>query len=298
MDYNTYHELLLSSGSIPAPVILPEVPLYRYRKNDEHALDEIKNQYVFTSYAGKQNDPFDSSCRMSFEEALEYKQEFKYYFLTYRNLKLYRCYDNLCESCKERFNSEVSLGDFSLHLSNALKIEGIIESSELIAKFYYDNYWMTVRRRNYWEIASFSEKRDSIPMWAYYASNHTGLCFKYDFCLLDKKEQYNRCIMESLHKVWYSNNKPNDPEGSFSYLVKAQDWSHEQEWRLVNWQQDNNRIALPCMTEVYLGINISSDAIHKTIEAIKASGRNIRLFWCRPNLQEYRIDFMEIYYSS
>ena len=139
MDYNTYHELLLSSGSIPAPVILPEVPLYRYRKNDEHALDEIRKQYVFASYAGKQNDPFDSSCRMSFEEALEYKQEFQYYFLTYLDLKAYRCYERIRESCGEQFNTEVSLRDFSQRLSNALKKEGVIKAAESIANHYYDN---------------------------------------------------------------------------------------------------------------------------------------------------------------
>lgn len=102
--------------------------------------------------------------------------------------------------------------------------------------------------------------------------------------------------MESLHKVWYSNNKPQDPEGNFSYLVKAQEWSHEQEWRLVNWKYDD-RIVLRCMTEVYLGIKSSGELIERTIDAIKESGKKIKLFWCRPNTQEYRIDFVEVYLS-
>ena len=65
MDYTTYLDLFCT---IPAPTIKPEVPLYRYRGNAKHALDEIRKQYVFTNYAGDQNDPIDSSYRMTREE--------------------------------------------------------------------------------------------------------------------------------------------------------------------------------------------------------------------------------------
>lgn len=296
MDGQAYYEKLLSIGSIPPPTLKLETPLYRYRGNVEHALQEIREQYVYTSYAGEQNDPFDSCYLMTFEEALEYEEIFKFYFVTYIGLKRYSCYRRIRESFEDQFNTKVSLRQFSEMISAALKNEGITKSADVLAKYYYDNYLEANYRRNYWKIACFSEKRDSIPMWAYYAANHTGLCFKYDFSLLNEEDSYNRCVMESLHKVWYSNNKPQDPEGNFSYLVKAQEWSHEQEWRLVNWKYDD-RIVLRCMTEVYLGIKSSGELIERTIDAIKESGKKIKLFWCRPNTQEYRIDFVEVYLS-
>ncbi len=294
MDYTTYLDLFCT---IPSPTIKPEVPLYRYRGNAKHALDEIRKQYVFTNYAGDQNDPFDSCYRMTYEEAIEYKQTVEYFFLTYWTLKSMSCYQRLRESFEKRFSTEVSLRQFSESLSYAFKEEGIARPAEKIARFYYDHCMTTVNRRNFWKIACFSEKRDSIPMWAYYAANHTGLCLKYDFGLLDKEEQYNRCIMESLHKVWYTNNRPLDPDGTFSYLIKAQDWSHEQEWRLVNWR-NTDQISLPCITEVYLGIKAPLELFASTIDAIKASGRDIKLFHCYPNLQEYCIEFQAINLST
>ncbi len=294
MDYTAYQDLFCT---IPSPTIKLEVPLFRYRGNIKHALDEIRNQYVYTNNAGKQNDPFDSCYRMTYEEALEYRQTTGSFFLTYRILPGYPCYQKLRESFEKSFHTEVSLRQFSESLSSALKEEGIERSAERIAKSFYDHCLTTTERRRYWKIACFSEKKDSIPMWAYYATNHTGLCLKYDFNLLDQKEVYNHSIIESLHKVWYTNNRPIDPDGNFSFLVKAQDWSHEQEWRLVNWR-NADRISLPCMTEVYLGINASLELFDDTIDAIKASGRKIRLFRCEPNSQEYRIDFREINLSE
>ena len=294
MDYTTYLDLFCT---IPSPTIKPEVPLYRYRGNAKHALDEIRKQYVFTNYAGDQNDPFDSSYRMTREEALEYRQTIEYFLVTYWTISVYSCYQKLRESFEKDFKKVVSLRQFSESLSDTLKKEGIAKPADRIARFYYDHCLTTINRRSYWNIACFSEKRDSIPMWAYYASNHEGLCFKYDFALLDKEDQYNRSIMDSLHKVWYTNNKPHDPDGTFSYLVKAQDWSHEQEWRLVNWRNTDD-IILPCMTEVYLGINAPYELFDSTIDAIKASGRDIKLFHCYPNLQEYRIEFQAINLST
>ena len=290
MDYTTYQDLFCT---IPSPTIKLEAPLFRYRGNTKHALDEIRNQYVFTNHADKQNDPFDCSYRMTYEEALEYRHTTGYFFLTYRILPAYPCYQQLRKSFEESFHTEVSLRQFSESLSSALKEEGLMRSAESIAKSFYDHCLTTTDRRRYWKIACFSERKDSIPMWAYYAANHTGLCFKYDFNLLDQEELYHRSIIQSLHKVWYTNNRPSDPDGIFSYLVKAQDWSHEQEWRLVNWR-DADQISLPCMTEVYLGMNATQELFVDTINAIKSSGRDISLFCCEPNSQEYRIDFRRI----
>lgn len=294
MDHTTYQDLFCT---IPSPTIKLEVPLFRYRGNIEHALDEIRNQYVFTNHADKQNDPFDCSYRMTYEEALEYRHKTGYFFLTYRILPVYPCYKQLQKSFEESFHTEVSLRQFSESLSSALKEEGLVRSAESIAKSFYDHCLTTTDRRRYWKIACFSERRDSIPMWAYYAANHTGLCFKYDFNMLDQKEMYNQAIIQSLHKVWYTNNRPSDPDGNFSYLVKAQDWSHEQEWRLLNWR-NTDQISLPCMTEVYLGMNASLELFDDIIDAIKASGRDIKLFRCEPNSQEYRIDFRGIELSE
>ena len=297
MTFETYRELIMASGLLPAPVFAPEVPLYRYRSNIEYALDEIKEQYVFTSPTNGQNDPFDSSYQMTYEEALQYRGKGSYFFTLFFSLPEYPHYEEVSESLRGRLDEDMSLAQFAEMLSDAFKKQGIPRSPESLATTLYNKYLRIIPRRNIDRITCFSEKRDSIPMWAYYADNHTGLCFCYDFSLLDNQDRYHQCIINSLHKVWYSDNKPKDPKGSYSSLVKAQAWSHEQEWRLINWA-NGIIIALPCMTEIYLGINFPINKnIDRVIDAIRASGKDIKLFECQPNLQEYKIDFVRINFS-
>lgn len=297
INADSYHELLLGSGTLPPPVLKLEVPLYKYRSNSNHALDEIREQYVFTSYSDEQNDPFDSAYQMSYEEALKYKRKGSCFFLSIFSLPFYPCYNKLSNLLNECLDTEMTLEEFSALLSNAFESVGFQRSPEALSRTYYERYLNIVPRRNAARISCFSEIRDSIPMWAYYAHNHTGLCFKYDFSLLDNQIKYNQCILNSLHKVWYSNNKPLDPDGNYSYLVKANDWAHEQEWRLINWQS-KDKISLPCMSEIYLGINSSIELMDSVIDAIKASGKKIALFKCRPNLREYKIEFVRINFQN
>lgn len=98
-------------------------------------------------------------------------------------------------------------------------------------------YWKLCRsevskRKALGRVACFSEKWDSIPMWSYYADSHNGCCFKYDLDLLDSKDVMQMNIRNSIHKVWYSNKRFTDNQGSFSPFMKDESWSHEQEWRI------------------------------------------------------------------
>lgn len=291
-----YYEQLLSLGIHP-PVFMPEVPLYKYRGNIDYALDEIKDQYIYTSYPDKQNDPFDSSYQMTYEEALDYRASGSYFYYSFLPLHNKRCYKNLSQRLDEIIEKEISLKEFAVFLSRALEKENMPCSSEALSKEYYDKFFKIIPRRGLSRICCFSEIKDSIPMWAYYANNHSGVCFKYDFSLLDLQDRHNKCILNSLHKVWYSNNKPKDSEGNYSALVKAQAWAHEQEWRIINWK-NTEKIFIPCMAEIYLGINSPIGQMERVIEAIKVSQRDIKLYRCRPNLKEYKIDFIRIDFSN
>ena len=298
LSFNSYYELVLSSGMLPPPIFTPEVPLYRYRSNIDYALDEIKEQYVFSSPTNEQNDPFDSSYQMTYEEALKHRGKGTYFFTLFYSLPGYPHYKEVSQILHDVLDTEMTLEEFSVLLSEAFNKQGVPRSPESLSKAFYSKYLRIVPRRSVDRISCFSEKKDSIPMWAYYADGHTGLCFQYDFSLLDSQDRYHQCIVSSLHKVWYSNNKPKDLKGNYSYYVKAQDWSHEQEWRLINWTNDN-RIDLPCMTEIYLGISFPFEKkLDSVIDAIRASGKHIKLFACQPNLQAYKIDFIRIHYSD
>lgn len=82
-------------------------------------------------------------------------------------------------------------------------------------------------------VACFSEINNSMLMWSHYAEQHTGLCIGYR--LHDLIEKYN-CF-----PVIYSNQMPlisdigNAEENTLyqSILTKREDWSYEQEWRII-----------------------------------------------------------------
>lgn len=83
-------------------------------------------------------------------------------------------------------------------------------------------------------VACFSERNNSMLMWSHYAEQHTGLCVGYR--LYDLIEKYN------IFPVIYSNQMPqisdirNAEEGTLyqSILTKCEDWSYEQEWRIID----------------------------------------------------------------
>ena len=292
-DYQEFYQMCVADGFFSQKNVKIDAPLYKYRRNNLHALDEIKNQYVYTTSVYTQNDPFDSCYRLSYEEALQRKERFDYYFNSFHTLPFYPDYEIIKEFCFPYFNTDVTLERFASILCDAAKETGFTRTPETVSKTIYEKYYKIIPRRSNWAISCFSEKWNSLPMWAYYADNHRGICFKYDFSILDPQEIYTKCILNSLHKVWYSNNKPLDPNAEYSVLVKAQEWAHEQEWRLINWTGDA-KVSLPCMTEIYLGIDFPIDSLDSIVDAIKESKRDIKLVYCRPNLQKYRIDLLRL----
>ena len=128
-------------------------------------------------------------------------------------------------------------------------------------------------------LASFSEKKKNMPMWAHYADNHTGICFEY------LTEQLARNVGMDLWPVFYVdrlvdcsdaskiNNMHNDPR-KFVALMKLNDWSYECEWRLRYWHNEGRlnkesynvyeegrtrKVGKP--TAVYFGVNASEDVV-------------------------------------
>lgn len=135
------------------------------------------------------------------------------------------------------------------------------------------------------KITCFSERLDSMPMWAHYAGNHTGFCVEYNFTKLGWEHDFTKY----LFPVWYESNKydiTNLLSRTFEMInnkyfdrriyliyflmhIKHKSWMYEDEWRLINHRineedfksgLENNPI-LP--TAIYLGINFDKKKISK-----------------------------------
>ena len=167
-------------------------------------------------------------------------------------------------------------------------------SKKLMMELYFEKIFSGIHH-NYGYSASFSERYDNILMWSYYANSHKGVCLAYDLKRLDSTNDEHRVLFDSLKKVWYSTERYEDNEGNYSPFLKAQEWSHEQEWRLFNRLQ-KGKIHFPCLRAVYLGINFDNDknVLDKLISAIKENPLDVSLYACKPDISSYKINTVKI----
>lgn len=284
--YNDYMKYFCNDGFL-IPKLQVEIPLYRYRGNIKNVIDEIENDHIYMAPLAELNDPFDSSCATSFEETCQLTKPIMYfhigaYFLD--NGSWYKELDNYIRSIPD---SPITLTKYSELVSDFAKNKGVNIKPKTICQAYYLRCMRTpTQKRKFGKVACFSETWESIPMWSYYADSHKGVCVKYEFSLLDRNDITYKNICASLQKVWYSQKRFMDSKNEFTPFVKSLEWSHEQEWRFFR-ESDEEYLYMPCLTEIYLGINFDYDNIDCIIEAIKKNGRDIKMFMVNPKPDAY-----------
>jgi Protein of unknown function (DUF2971) len=127
-------------------------------------------------------------------------------------------------------------------------------------------------------VLCFSHTNENLLLWAHYADNHRGICLEYGFTddvhrgqcfpvnysgiqpVLERVERYPASVPAagslSIHK---------DREANV-FLTKSQDWSYEQEYRLLSLTEDpgarGERRPIPAdLTAVYFGLRTSPQVI-------------------------------------
>ena len=273
------------SSEITRPKI--EYPLYRYRQFEgeyiEYTLDEIRNGRIHLSNPKDFNDPFDSTIVRS--KADYGNNGISIDMFKFTMTELFEIDTANANLAIEHYGASdrVTLYDCASIISNFTGLSDATILNKLIA------LWGNKTPRPYedFKIASFSEIKDSIPMWAYYGSGHKGLCLQYEFPEEDCK------LKDSIYKVVYSDNRPRDIDGICSPLSKSLSWSHEVEWRYVS-QGNVEFVECPYLKKIYLGIKFDMANLDKLIEAIKENGKSIKLYAATPNKNQYKIDYLYI----
>ena len=284
------------------PELKQSIPLYRYRSNIEYAIDEINKEYIYLSPIENLNDPFDSSCKFTYEEALDEVRPAIYFCETCYFLKRKTWYDELAKFLKENDvgNKEMSMKEFFAFLEEkvCMKKDRIYAASA--SKQYYFSSLNIIHRRKYGNVASFSEVGDSILMWSYYANSHKGVCLKYEPRILDELNPEYKSIQNSIRKVWYSNIRYEDKESAFSPFVKSDSWSHEHEWRIFKEGFEAEKIKFPCLTAIYLGMNFDyqNDDLDRIIKAISNKNRNVELYFYSPSQRDFSLCERKINYKN
>lgn len=205
------------SMQIFTPLLLPS-KLYRYRTFDSHWYSNIVKGKVFLSSPKNFNDPFD--CALN----------------GYGKSLFHGIANNTPEEPSEDeeyfvFDSDKKIQSFSEILTS------------------HQNSFKDLFR-----IACFSEKLDSLPMWAHYAANHTGYVIEYD---LKKLSAENLGLFYKVAYLPTENFVYGNPISKFPLtllLQKSDEWGYESEWRIIKTKEFSNYIDLsPCISAVYLG---------------------------------------------
>ena len=199
------------------------VPLYKYFGNLDYAKDSIIHKRIHLEPPTEYNDVYDSS-----------------FYLTEHTLKrMCNTSKNMCNMVMPLVNpkyhdalrtcqSEVFLPQFSVYdaIEYICSSDASFSKDELIEQCIQGITHGNLLQAANNKISCFSEKNNSALMWAYYANCARGICLGFDM-------QTDSFLSEHCHKVQYSNKYIFDSNNFDNYFRKSEEWSHEQEWRIV-----------------------------------------------------------------
>ncbi len=129
-------------------------------------------------------------------------------------------------------------------------------------------------------ICCFSEREDNQAMWAYYASNYSGICIKYDMKKLLSLNEF--CWGSKVFKVQYQNTRKvlaenmmdfgeETSDGLVSVLTKHPDWEHESEWRLFKREESGE---VYHTSNAIIGITLGARIENKLSNRIRELGHS------------------------
>ena len=123
----------------------------------------------------------------------------------------------------------------------------------------------------------FSEIWNSLLMWAHYANNYNGYCIEYDM------GQVRDYLTHNLYPVLYekdyidiTNNliNINRNTGLICNLTKAEEWSYEKEWRIVEYR-DHPFFFRKALKAIYLGMNCVKEDRDGVIKWAKTNNKKV-----------------------
>lgn len=258
-----------------------EVPskLYKYKSIEDngYTLDLITNDFLYIGTVKGFNDAFEGVLNYNPDEILDFiiedtikrlglKIDEKDYLNIvdsedpYEELKKWAYDSPQVTSSFERFSEKLD-----------------VTFQYVINRIYED---FNDKLKEMMLLSCFTQQNKNRIMWGNYADNNKGICIEYN--LYDFKKDY---LIKSCHEVKYfsPDNYPDVTHNLLNilksnpldfiesiFLNKTDDWSYEEEWRLI-FRNDsflrpiikkidsNYYIKLPKPRAIYLGVNISNE---------------------------------------
>ncbi len=258
--------------------------LYKYlgkleiRKSD--SLNYVKRIFtyseIFLSPASNFNDPFDCSFTLDYIGSHEEKREF---------------YVN--ELMKEPGREEHERAELTNVVDRGINISTMnSQISESVLKEY------SAKIRNLVGVFCLTSKNDNILMWSHYSSKHQGFCLQFKYV----ESPFFQNSIEIPQKVEYSTQYPvinllksfEHEEMKKMFLVKAPDWTYEDEFRVVEQDSGVKKFFDHLLTGVIFGCKMPEE--HKILIRDWAFKRRIALKFYQAQIKdkEYGFEINEI----
>lgn len=237
---------------------------YRYRSLQGDSVEFVErtvrlNELYFPSPSSF-NDPFDCRPTFSFEAPPE---------------EMERYYSRLWEKYCPELGSQQRQNE----VDNMLKDTDEMRRREHAAM---QMHVEKITRRI--GVLCLSEVHDDILMWSHYADSHRGICFEFNGYLE---------FFGQAQEVAYSAERPKinpirdsqDEMLSAALLTKAQHWSYEKEWRLIQYRNGPGSYQFPegALTGIILGAQISEASASMIAKWIDVRE-------CKPKLYRAAVD--------
>ena len=290
--------------------------LYKYYSNVNYAIDSIKHKRIHLDSPEAFNDPFDCLyCVSSFSsnnyfgvtESIE--KDIMNYIIGAARIKHPHYVEMITATnayilIREIDYSKKPIRDILRDMYSAFGDVGFSfeEFCDVVdAGYEYTDGLSKLKVK----VSCFSEVKDSVLMWSYYANSHKGVCLEYDLSKLDIDSELNDKIINNLAKVHYS---PIRADSLFSFsnennmlnfvVSKSNAWSHENEWRII-CDTEEQYLPFDCVSGVYLGVNFDekSKNYQKLLDAVKKYD-DLSIKKSVLNSIDFNISFEEIYNSK
>jgi hypothetical protein len=188
------------------------------------------------------------------------------------------------------------------------------------------------RNREETRICCLSKINNSLPMWTFYAKDHTGVCVGLDMEKVNANLHSGRGYIglhnfSDCYEVQYRDiieksdffKRDNQDFYYYQMLTKAKEWEYEQEVRIFvhnpstlfllspeQYKERTKRVfshqelrAYPqidndCFAVIYLGMNISLRHKKRIIEIAKDRNPDIKICQMKINPDALRLDFVDV----
>jgi Protein of unknown function (DUF2971) len=251
--------------------MIPPKYLYKYENFSAQALENLKNQSLYFASPRGFNDPYDCALHPSVKEPTDDEvQHVRNHYLAKSDLP---------PDVRRKF-AEFSISGLRFMLMS--QGQNVLDAA--VQEF--------LQRRG---VTCFSEKNNSLLMWAHYGGRYKGFCLEF---------RADAELFRTVRKVKYEQEMPQidivpimcggdeADEILNLYCTKALDWQYEQEWRCIHKQAG---IAYSYPSNALTGVYIGPDANFASFEIIALIIANqnpsVKLWQGHRSKSEFQVDF-------